>query len=293
MFPTEHSSSSSSNGDTRKQISIDGQTFALTLLTAQSSAEKNQNLCQAGQAFVLLYAINDKSSLAHIRQQHKQLREAKGSRLSIVPVFLVGTKSDLEADRQVSLEEARQLAVELRCQKLFEISTLKHTEEINDLFTKLVRQHLTFRQAAMTTRPPMTPVSSTSRTIPSSPVSPSIDESPRRPSSVFERIKFGTLKRKASISSLMRKKSGSFSESIMSLGSARPSRDNLRSISYGASSTLSDVNSNGGRGPYGHATLPRRSTTGSPYRLDVNTSAWRDTVKWPTDMIPEEELLVN
>lgn len=87
----------------------------------------------------------------------------------------------------------------------------------------------------------------------------------------------------------------------MSLGSARPSRDNVRSVSYGPSSTISqgDVAGNGGsRSYYSNVTVPRRSTggsslSGSPYRLDVNTSAWRDTIKWPTEIIPEEDLLAK
>lgn len=231
-----------------------------------------------------------------MQHQHNQLRQAKGTSLHSTPVFLVGTKLDLQAERQISLQEARQLAIEQHCQKLFEISVRDQSAEIDDLFAKLVRQYQTFEQDSMASRPPMTPTHSTTVSM-SSPQS----DSPARRGSVLDRLRLGSLKRKNSVQSLVRKKSGSFSESILSLTSARPSRENMRSSPYSQSNTQREgVSSSNSNSPvngyvrtYSNSTTPRKPITSSPYRLDVNTSAWRDTVKWPTEIIHEEELSVK
>lgn len=251
------------------------------------------HLCQIGQAFILLYAINNKASFQHIRHQHSQLKQAKGASIISTPVFLVGTKSDLQAQRQILLQEARQLAIELRCQKLFEVSVRDQFIEIDDLFTKLVRQHQTFEHNSMASRPPMTLTPSTHASM----SSPQRD-SPTRRGSVLDRLRLGSLKRKQSVQSLVRKKSGSFSESVLSFTSGRQSKENVRSTPYSQSSqsgTASNGNRNSPGGyvkSYSNSTTPRNSIPSSPYRLDVNTSAWRDTVKWPTEIIYEEDLRV-
>lgn len=273
---------------------MDGRIYTLKLLPAEPSDESHFH--RIGHAFILLYAINDRASFQHIQHQYNKLKQAKGANLNSTPLFLVGTKLDLQSERQVLLQEARQLAVELRCQKLFEISVRDQSAEIDDLFSKLVRQHQTFEQGFMASRPPMTPTHSTTASM-SSPQS----DSPARRGSVLDRLRLGSLKRKNSVQTLVRKKSSSFSESIISLTSARPSRENVRSSPYSQSNTQGEgVSSSNGNSPgngyvrtYSNSTTPRKSITSSPYRLDVNTSAWRDTVKWPTEIILEEELSVK
>ena len=187
--------------------------------------------------------------------------------MSRLPVYLVGSKADLEDQRQVALDEGRRLAIQLRCQKLFEISSKTHTAEINDLFEKLVLELMEMENSSSTPQKlPMTPMSQKQE-----PMSPT-GESPRRNSNVFDRFKFGSLKRKASLQSMGRKKSGSFGERIS--GRAQ-SRSDMRSASYGK--LVND-------------TSTKPSVSSSPYRLDVDTSSWRETIKWPTEIIPEEEL---
>ncbi|KAK5077503.1 hypothetical protein LTR70_009707 [Exophiala xenobiotica] len=326
-------------GSDQKQISIEGQTFTLDLIPAEPAGE--HILCQTGDAFILLYAINNRRSFQHITQLHQQIRSAKGPALSKIAVFLVGSKADRESERQVSLEEARQLAIELRCQKLFEVSAKTHGAEINDLFEKLVRAIITMENCSTTpsiatapplsspsTRPPMTAT-------PQSPSSPSFHqsqeptttasatspatESPRlsRTSSVFDRLKFGS-KRKSSSSlqTLTRKKSGSFSnimaknqsrdqlQNMQSSNDVAPPRSNVRSVSAG--NVLNSVHSATTTArpvapPSRHsntATTPTTATapslpTPSPYKLDVDTSSWRESIQWPTEIISEEDMVAT
>lgn len=168
----------------------------------------------------------------------------------------------------MNLEEGRQLAIELRCDKLFEISSKTHTAEINDMFDKLIRELFRLERST-STRPPMSPSGASQTTDTASQFG---DGSPRR-SNVFDRLKFGSLRRKSSLQSLTRKKSGSFGESVLSVKSVSPSRTEQRSVSYGP--------------PFVASTRP---TTSSPFRLEVDTSSWREAVRWPTEIIPEEEL---
>lgn len=247
---------------------MDGQLCSLDIVRTSSPIEQ-QSLCQSSEAFVLLYAINKPSSLQKARQLYNQIRQAKGSASTgKYPVFLVGSKADLESERKVNLEEGRQLAIELRCNKLFEISSKTHTAEINDMFEKLVRE-LFRMERSTSSRPPLSP---TGRSQTADAVSQYDEGSPRR-SSVLDRLKFGSLRRKSSMQSLTRKKSGSFGESIMSMSSASPSRTDVRSVSYGPPSVTS-----------------ARPSMSSPFRLDVDTSSWRETVRWPSEIIPEEEV---
>lgn len=259
-------------GTDHKQLSLDRTLYAIDIIAAEPAAENV--LTQTGEAFILLYAINNRKTFQHLRQLHNQVKTAKGS-LVKTPIFLVGSKVDLEADRQVSVEEGRQLATELKCQKLFEISAKSHSAEINDMFEKLVRELLRAEGDATSIPAAMAPVPATpshqSTHNPTSPVSDTT--SPRRSSNVFDRLKLGSIKRKASWHSLTRKKSGSFSESILSFGSKNQSRDNVRSTSHGNA--------------LGAAIKEPRQR--SPFRLDVDTSSWRETIKWPTEIIPEED----
>lgn len=298
-------------GTDQKQVLAEGLIHILDLIPAEPAGE--HILCQTGDAFILLYAINNRRSFQHIKQLHNQVRTARGPALSRIPVFLVGSKADLDTERQVSLEEGRQLAIELRCQKLFEISAKTQQAEINDLFEKLVREVITMENSvpsktnvstmiSPSPRPPLTAVSqspSSTSIKQSEERMPPTTESPRRTSNVFERLKFGSLKRKSSLQSLTRKKSDSFSN-MMGRNQSRdqlqsapsdnvpPRSSNMRSVSAG---NVLDGTQSRPSAPLSRQS--QQSTLSSPYRLDVDTSSWRESIKWPTEIIPEEDLKSN
>lgn len=286
---------------------------------------KSQTKIELGDAFILLYAINDRGSFIGTRDLYQVLQQtrakstgsqvpsvtsASSSSSSSVPIYLVGSKIDLDNERQVSLEEAKTLAIELRCRKLFEISSKTHVGEIDDLFTKLVKelprsQSLPQQQQQMQQQSPAPlyrpakqrsvsqPLTSfqqessrpgtMSSQAPGSTTSPST--SPRK-SSMLDRFKFGSLRRTPSMQSLARKKSDSFGESMRRINSPSSSRDNLKSYPSNTSSTVAtsattSANANG-------SASAAKKTPSSPYKLDLDTSSW-GSFNWPAEMIPEED----
>lgn len=135
--------------------------------------------------------------------------------------------------------------------------------EINDLFEKLVREVIRVEQGS-TINEPTSPLSQQQ--------SPPVRPRPvSRKSSVMDRLKFGSLRRKSSMQTLSRQNTdNSLSENMPP---PTPTRSSIRSISYGTPLST----------PRQAPALP------TPFRLDVDTSSWRETVKWPTEIIPEED----
>ena len=61
-----------------------------------------------GQGFLLVFAINDKSSFDLI--PHKRERIVKGKHGEVCPMILVGNKQDLSNNREVLYDDAKKLA---------------------------------------------------------------------------------------------------------------------------------------------------------------------------------------
>ena len=65
-----------------------------------------------GEGFLLVFAINDKESFKLIRGKYDRIVKGKGGEKK-PPILLVGNKQDLEKERTVSQDEAKQLASSL------------------------------------------------------------------------------------------------------------------------------------------------------------------------------------
>merc|ERR1712151_413470 len=74
-----------------------------------------------GQAFVLVYAINDKESFTGIEEKREKILKMKRDENS--PIVIVGNKCDLESQRVVTFEEASTLAKKWGCMN-FETSVI-------------------------------------------------------------------------------------------------------------------------------------------------------------------------
>ena len=72
-----------------------------------------------GQAFVLVYAINDKESFEGLVDKRDKILKMK--RDDVCPIVIVGNKCDLKEQRKVTVEEAEALGKEWGCQ-VFETS---------------------------------------------------------------------------------------------------------------------------------------------------------------------------
>ena len=61
-----------------------------------------------GQGFLLVFAINDKTSFDLITPKRERI--IKGKHGEICPMILIGNKQDLASDREVSYDDAKKLA---------------------------------------------------------------------------------------------------------------------------------------------------------------------------------------
>lgn len=66
-----------------------------------------------GEAFVLVYAINNKESFLGLEEKREKILKMKKD--EIPPIVLVGNKSDLENQRAVPFDEAKDLARRWNC----------------------------------------------------------------------------------------------------------------------------------------------------------------------------------
>nr|XP_012803651.2 ras-related protein Rap-2c-like [Jaculus jaculus] len=86
--------------------------------------------------FVVLYSVCDEASFEAVRPLRERMGRLRGARA--VPLVLVGTKADLDAQRQVLTAQGRALAREWRCPFL-EV-TAKSKMMVDRVFTQVVRE---------------------------------------------------------------------------------------------------------------------------------------------------------
>lgn len=98
----------------RKQTVVDNETCLMDILDTagqeEYSAMRDQYM-RTGQGFMLVYAITARESfeeLIKFREQIFRVKEDGGA--ASIPMVLIGNKSDLETERQVSTNEGQLLA---------------------------------------------------------------------------------------------------------------------------------------------------------------------------------------
>ncbi len=99
---------------------------------------------RTGEGFLLVYSITSRSSFEEIVQFHRQILRAKD--IDRFPGIIVGNKSDLEAERQVSTMDGEQLSKALGCP--FIETSAKQRINVEEGFYGLVRQIKFFEQGA-------------------------------------------------------------------------------------------------------------------------------------------------
>ena len=84
-----------------------------------------------GDGYLLVYSITDDTTFAKVDRLREEILRAQNGRM--VPIFLVGTKADLAADRAVSEKERLAKARAWNCQS-FEVSAKTGRQGIKDVF---------------------------------------------------------------------------------------------------------------------------------------------------------------
>ena len=123
----------------RKQVTIDNETCLLDILDTagqeEYSAMRDQYM-RTGQGFLLVYAITSRGSFDEIVAFKEQILRVKDK--DKVPMILVGNKSDLEPERQVTTSEGQGLARSFNSP--FMESSAKTRVNVEEAFFELVRE---------------------------------------------------------------------------------------------------------------------------------------------------------
>jgi len=123
----------------RKQVTIDNETCLLDVLDTagqeEYSAMRDQYM-RTGQGFILTYAITSRQSYDEMNVFRDQIHRVKDA--DHVPIVLAGNKCDLEDERQVSKQEAMDLAKQWVV-PIYETSALARIN-VEEVFYDLVRE---------------------------------------------------------------------------------------------------------------------------------------------------------
>eukprot|EP00128_Syssomonas_multiformis_P001709 Colp12_sorted_trinity150504_noHs@22062 len=122
----------------RKQCVIDDETALLDVLDTAGQEEYSamrEQYMRTGEGFLCVYSITSRQSFDEIQTFHQQILRVKDK--DEFPVILVGNKSDLENDRQVSTQEGKDLAKQLKVS--FLETSAKQRLNVDKVFHDLVR----------------------------------------------------------------------------------------------------------------------------------------------------------
>ncbi|KAL1915960.1 uncharacterized protein VTP21DRAFT_6348 [Calcarisporiella thermophila] len=123
----------------RKQCIIDEEVALLDVLDTAGQEEYSamrEQYMRTGEGFLLVYAITSRSSFEEISMFHQQILRVKDK--DYFPMCVVGNKSDLVHERQVSYQEGKELARSFQCP--FLESSAKERVNVEESFYELVRE---------------------------------------------------------------------------------------------------------------------------------------------------------
>lgn len=101
---------------------------------------------RSGEGFLLVYSITSRDSFEEISTFHQQILRVKDQ--DSFPVIVVANKCDLEYERQVGMNEGRDLAKHFGC-KFIETSA-KQRINVDEAFTNLVREIRKYNRVRLT-----------------------------------------------------------------------------------------------------------------------------------------------
>ncbi|KAF5347422.1 hypothetical protein D9758_011261 [Tetrapyrgos nigripes] len=131
----------------RKECLIDDEVAVLDVLDTAGQEEYEalrEQYMRSGEGFLLVYSITSRESFELINRFYQQIIRVKdtdwdqGIRRGGVPIVLVGNKCDLEGERQVGMNEGRDLARAFGCR--FLESSAKERINVEQAFGDVVRE---------------------------------------------------------------------------------------------------------------------------------------------------------
>ncbi|TFY78736.1 hypothetical protein EWM64_g5278 [Hericium alpestre] len=136
----------------RKQCVIDDEVALLDVLDTAGQEEygaMREQYMRTGEGFLLVYSITSRNSFEEISTFHQQILRVKDK--DSFPVIVVANKCDLEYERQVGMNEGRDLAKHFGCR--FIETSAKQRINVDEAFSNLVREIRKYNKEQQTGRP--------------------------------------------------------------------------------------------------------------------------------------------
>ncbi|XP_043915262.1 ras-related protein R-Ras2-like isoform X2 [Protopterus annectens] len=117
---------------------IDGKETRLDILDTAGQEEfgaMREQYMRSGEGFLLVFAVNDRASYNEMMKFHTQILRVKDR--DEFPMVLVGNKTDLDVQRQITKEEAQSFARENRIPYMEASAKLRFN--VDESFHELVR----------------------------------------------------------------------------------------------------------------------------------------------------------
>ena len=131
----------------RKEIDVDNNPSILEILDTAGTeqfASMRDLYIKNGQGFLLIYSLLNRQTFTDLKPMRDQILRVKNS--DSVPLILVGNKSDMFDEREVSANEAKVLAEEWSCPH-FETSA-KNNSNVDEVVTEIVRRTKTTQKGS-------------------------------------------------------------------------------------------------------------------------------------------------
>lgn len=130
----------------KKKILLDGQEIQIDILDTagqEDYAAIRDNYFRSGDGFLCVYSICERESLAAVHELREQILRVKsgggGDDLHMPPpILLVGNKFDLEARREVSVEEVEELAGQWQVRYIETSAKTRHNVDM--IYFELMRE---------------------------------------------------------------------------------------------------------------------------------------------------------
>ncbi|KAK2153834.1 hypothetical protein LSH36_284g03007 [Paralvinella palmiformis] len=122
---------------TIENMKIRGQDYQLDLIDTAGQDEYSlvpQSYIMNIDGYVLVYSVTSYKSLEVVKVIYEKLLDMTGKKQ--VPLVLVGNKTDLRMEREVSADEGKRLAEQWRA--AFCETSAKENQKINELFTSVI-----------------------------------------------------------------------------------------------------------------------------------------------------------